>query len=339
MRELHGRNLEAFSRVLALSGLIILFFSFPGRAEPSEIFLEVLIPSKYAQLNPGESVLIQSDIILREDQAKAVVTDVLIEYSVKDSSEAILAKVLETKGGILRLSTVRELELPSSAKAGMYTVEVSAQYQNITGKNSAQFEIVNLPPAAFFSWQNYSHYSKIGAVIILATTFSLFLFGFWRLQGLAKKIEGKNEEKNKDAIPYPNYAVREYGKVGLVPLAGAETSSLVEKMTEYIHTFNYHQAVAHHYALQSHLEFSLKEGSKLRQAERLQKKLHLLLKINQLSACAGNHDLLNLKYHLNEAATLYAQLLPGSTEEEHFLEKVKSAHDTFAKMVLDEKRK
>ncbi len=314
---------------------IVVFLASMAAAEPSELFLEILIPSKYARISSGEAVLVESDIILRGNEDDIAIVDVTIEYMVKDTFDSVVTKAVETKGGIFRLTTVRELEMPSAAKPGMYTVEVAARYKNLTSKNSAQFEIVKPPLIGFFTWQNHL---KTGAAIIVTILVSIFLFGFWRLQSLAKKIEGKNEEKSKTALPYADYAVREYGKAGLVPLAGAETSSLVEKMTEYVHSFDYPQAVAHYHALQSHLEHSSKSGGKLQQVERLHKKLHLLLKINQFPSCTDNNDFLNLKYHLNEAAALYAQLLPGNIDEKHFLEKVKSAHDTFAKMALGEKR-
>lgn len=333
-----------------LLALFALLSSFSSAAEPSGIVVETQIPSKYLQVESGEAIVMQSDIILRQNETNALMTDVLLEYVIKDSSGTTTAKVSETKGGIFRFTTVKELHLPSEANPGMYAVEVIVRYKDLAATDSAMFEVIR-PQAGISFWQNYLGF---GTTLLLVP---LLLLWFWRLHHLARKLEQNripsdltDDDKAQDKVvqdkihantihfTYPNYASLEYEKAGLVPLVGAETSLLLKKATEHIHALNYPQAVAHVHVLQSYLESPHASKNKSRHVEKhvekLQKKVHLLLKLQQLQACLDNNDFLNLKYPLNEAAALYNQLQPGNHEEKKFLEKVKTRHDHFAKAML-----
>ncbi len=112
----------------------------------SELLINVNIPEKYLHIYPGESVLAETEIILIQTENAATIHDILIEYTIKNYNDAVVTKILETKGGSSRINTIEELNLPSDAQPGIYTLEVTVSKENILRKDSETFEVMEKIP-------------------------------------------------------------------------------------------------------------------------------------------------------------------------------------------------
>ncbi len=117
-----------------------------GREYLSELLIDVNIPEDYLHIYPGEFLLAGTDIILIQEEKAIGIHDVLIEYAIKYHNDTIVTRAMETKGGILRISTIKELKIPFDAKPGIYTLEVTVSKENVNSKNSATFEVLEKIP-------------------------------------------------------------------------------------------------------------------------------------------------------------------------------------------------
>ena len=156
-----------------------------GGGDLSELLINVNIPKHYFHIYSGESVLVETEIILKQEENATEMHDILIEYAIKENNGAVVTKAIETKGGILRINTIKELQLPSDAKPGMYTFEVKASKGSIVGINSATFEIIEKIPESK-NWEQIRDY-----VTLIMVIFNLMLIVavfFWM-----KKVKDKKK--------------------------------------------------------------------------------------------------------------------------------------------------
>lgn len=108
----------------------------------SGLLIKVNILEKNHQIYPGGSVLVETEIILLQEENAGSIHDILIEYTLKDHTGSVVSKVIETKGGRDRITAINELVLSSDTKPGIYFVEVKASKGNVQVMASATFEVV-----------------------------------------------------------------------------------------------------------------------------------------------------------------------------------------------------
>jgi len=129
--------------VLFFCVLLITFVFIIGvNYEGSMLLVDTYIPSKYERVASGESVLVESEIILRDNKE---IVDVEIEYTITDSKNSIIYRVVETKGGIVRINGVKELNIPLGLEPGIYHANVRASYSNFVRSDSDSFEVIKKP--------------------------------------------------------------------------------------------------------------------------------------------------------------------------------------------------
>lgn len=146
------------------------------------LLVDVEIPEGYQQLKEGDPVLVETQIILVGINKTDTIIDVLIEYIVKDKNGNIITSLSETKGGIVRIQTVKELHLPAGLPTGAYSVTIKASYKEVTGETSASFKITqNLGEQAFSST---FFTTKNLLILLLIGLMGLFFFSayqFWKI--------------------------------------------------------------------------------------------------------------------------------------------------------------
>ncbi len=171
--------------------LIILIVLVSSINAQEKLSLNVNIPTIYKEVFIGESILIETEIILIEHKPDEII-DVLIEYFVKDEKGSIIYKLSETKGGILRINDVKEIEIPNDIKPGLYIVEVKASYDNIFVVDSNSFNIIKKP-----FWDGDDKTILIIAIFI----FIILGFLYYELYKIKKyihyKVNGKTLFKEK----------------------------------------------------------------------------------------------------------------------------------------------
>ena len=125
--------------------------------------VNINIPEKYLHIYPGEPVLVETEIILVQENV-IVAHDILIEYTIKNYNGSVVTKVMETKGGRERLSIVKELVVSSDAKPGIYTLEIKVNKGSVESLTTENFEVVEkiLEPK---KREKVSDYLMIAAVI------------------------------------------------------------------------------------------------------------------------------------------------------------------------------
>ena len=169
--------------MLYLVGFFVVILAAPIRAQEL-LLVDVEIPEGYRQLEQFEPILVETQIILVGSN-RTNITDVLIEYIVKDKEDNLIAKMSETKGGLVRIQTVKELQLPADLADGVYSITVKASYKEIAGENSASFKITkNLGEEPFSS--SFSSTKNL-MILLLLGVISLFIFSayqFWRIKKL-----------------------------------------------------------------------------------------------------------------------------------------------------------
>ena len=116
----------------------------PSVLGKDKVAVDLEIPSQYKTANAGEAILIQTEVILIKDftgEEKDNVTDVLLEYTIKDSKSNIILSFSETKGTLLRLNTLKEISMPKDSPPGIYLAEVRASYRENSGMDAELFEV------------------------------------------------------------------------------------------------------------------------------------------------------------------------------------------------------
>ncbi len=127
--------------------VLLVFFSLSVNAEsnvgddPAEIILELTVPDEYQKITAGEHLFVESQILLVRENENSIL-DIIIEYSILDKEGKIINKLTETKGGIVRIGTVKELDIPKTSLPGVYTIVVKASYQDHDVESSENFEVV-----------------------------------------------------------------------------------------------------------------------------------------------------------------------------------------------------
>jgi len=328
---------KSFLTIIFLLFLLLLIT--PVYGEVSNLMVDVAIPARYKEISPGEPILAYSDVILIQEDQQA--HDINLDYVIKDKQQTIITSLTETKGGILRLNSVKEIPLSKELKPGSYSLEMSARYHNLTAVNSASFEIVAAPDG----------YSPFQVPFFALAVFALiiFLFGaiFVKLRHLDAAVNGFPSARRSifsdraASVPYPDFWHKEYTRIGLRALENNEFSHALEKMDSAIDEFNYDSALKWHHFLQARIgsnQFSMSSKEK-KSFDRITRKLTALMRINQLHSCSQQKDHINLKHLLNELATAYSELYQEKSQEkneneERFLSHLKKIHDTYARKLL-----
>ena len=123
--------------------LIILFLvtcTFLVSAKLSGIIVDSEIPKEYSKVNPGKNMLTYTNIILVREEPDPV--DILIEYTIFSPDNKIIDNFKETKGTVIRITTLKEFEIPNNAEYGTYRLEIKASYGEISNIANSQFEVV-----------------------------------------------------------------------------------------------------------------------------------------------------------------------------------------------------
>ena len=136
---------------------------------------------------------------------------------------------------------------------------------------------------------------------------------------------------------YPNHASHEYKKAGLETLKDATVSFLFAEADAHANALNFDQAVKLYHVILANQESLAAATEKPhdsalnKKIPRLHKKLCLLIKVNQLHSCVEKKDYANLKHLLNDAASLYNELLKDvDADEKKFLQSVESYHKVYS---------
>lgn len=126
--------------------LFLVFMSFVSPKAISEdsagnIIISLSILENYQKINAGEEILLESEILLLGSE-KSGISDVVLEYSIKDKNSLVINKVVETKSGEFRIDDVKHLLIPEDLPPGVYTVCLKAVWQNISKETALNFEVV-----------------------------------------------------------------------------------------------------------------------------------------------------------------------------------------------------
>ena len=119
--------------------IVILLASVAAAHHIQDMILEVSLPSRYERIIAGETIPVESQIILLK--GGQTVADVVIEYTVTDKNGVLITKASETKGGTLRIYSVMELRIPKQTPPGAYEVKVTASHGAITKQSSVTLEV------------------------------------------------------------------------------------------------------------------------------------------------------------------------------------------------------
>ncbi len=138
-----------------------------------------------------------------------------------------------------------------------------------------------------------------------------------------------------------HYAEKEYKNAGLISLQETSLQYLLRMAEQAANAFAYDNAVKYYHLLSTQQEgiASPQKAEMIasrKQIHRLEKKLTLLVKLQQLQQCHLQGDLANMKYVLNEIAALHNALCQGHQSEElTFLQTVKMQHTQYSQTVLN----
>ena len=161
--------------------LILLLVLLPISVKAENLLLvDAEIPESYQILAAGDSVLVETQIILVGKNQTDTLTDVVIEYVVKDKDNKIITQLSETKGGLVRIQTVKELHLPSDLSLGTYSISIRASYKEVLGETSASFKVAK-PESNYnltlSSANNLLKFILVGMAVLLA----LSMYQFWKI--------------------------------------------------------------------------------------------------------------------------------------------------------------
>jgi len=173
--------------ILLLVGLLTVLLSTAVKAQEL-LLVDVEIPEGYQQLKQGDPILAETQIILVGNNRTDTIIDVLIEYMIKDKEGNLITKVSETKGGVVRIQTVKELQLPADLPMGVYSITTKASYKDIAGETSASFKITrNLGQEQFSS--SFFNTRNLLILLLLGIITLIFLsaYQFWRIGRLYHK--------------------------------------------------------------------------------------------------------------------------------------------------------
>ena len=172
-------NKKGKSRIF-LIWLLVLPLAF-SLARAEELLVNAEIPEGYRHLTAADSVLVNAQINLVGYPENNSTYDVIIEYLVKDKKNNIITRFSETKGGFIRIQTVKELLLPPDLPSGIYSVTVRANYKTVFREKSVPFEIVKTysdsRDSAHTTNKNLLITLIVGIVILFLSSF----YQFWKL--------------------------------------------------------------------------------------------------------------------------------------------------------------
>lgn len=161
--------------------LLVLLLIVPVQAEEL-LLVDLEIPEGYQQLNQQESVLVETQIILVGRNQTDKLTDVLIEYSIKNKEDDTIIKLSETKGGVVRIQAVKELHLPAELLPGIYSVAVRASYKNVSAENSASFEVTKMLVEIEAFSQPTTRNLLLTIIVGMITLFLFSAYQFWKIE-------------------------------------------------------------------------------------------------------------------------------------------------------------
>lgn len=138
--------------VLFTGAMLVLLYLPPFNSQESpesrssDVLVHVDLFSGTEKIFGGEMLVAGIEVVLPRQRYEDVV-DVVMTYTITDSSGTVILRSEETKSGLLRIQTVKELAIPSNAFPGSYTLTVQASYseagydeQNVWVERSAQGE-------------------------------------------------------------------------------------------------------------------------------------------------------------------------------------------------------
>ena len=149
-----------------------------------DIVLSLDLPSGYKTVAPGGDIRLESQILLLREQDRDI-ADIIIEYAIIDRHGSVLVRTVETKGGIVRIFTVKELIVPFDAQSGIYELVVKASHGDVTKQSSVVFEVVEASEERFALSIN-SILVGIGAILLFF--FVMLVYIYWRFRQLHKRI-------------------------------------------------------------------------------------------------------------------------------------------------------
>lgn len=103
--------------------------------------VEIDIPLKYRQLNPGEELLATVTLFSIE---RVGLVDVGIEYIIKDANSKTIFSEEELLSVDVQASFIKSLKLPENIQPGDYLLYVRAKFGDTVGSSSAFFKVVEL---------------------------------------------------------------------------------------------------------------------------------------------------------------------------------------------------
>ncbi|MBI4153086.1 hypothetical protein HY497_01065 [Candidatus Woesearchaeota archaeon] len=155
-----------------------------------DIILSLDLPSEYKKVAPGGDIRLESQILLLREQDRDI-ADIIIEYAIIDRRGLVLAKAAETKGGIERISTTKELAVPSDAQPGIYEIVVKASHGDITKQSSVVFEVIASEEQ--FALSITSILVGIGTILLFFFVMLVYIYlRFRKLHKLITVISTKN---------------------------------------------------------------------------------------------------------------------------------------------------
>ena len=157
----------------------------------SDIILDISLPSRYENVEADETVIVESQIILLGDGQ--TVADVLIDYEIRDRSDALITKTTETKGGLLRIQTVKELQIPKQTHPGVYEIIVTASHGDVQKQSSVMFEVKEKEEIGNAETRNVF---ILMAILLVNIIFFIILFyemhKFKKIENLFERVSEKD---------------------------------------------------------------------------------------------------------------------------------------------------
>src|SRR3989344_2724583 len=87
--------------LIVLIGIFMLSFILVKADLESEILVNLKLSDSFYQVLPGETITVETEIILLREVREDKVVDLLIEYFLINSTDSTIFKLSETKGAIL----------------------------------------------------------------------------------------------------------------------------------------------------------------------------------------------------------------------------------------------
>ena len=179
------------SKIFPILGLFILLAFLEISAAQERLYLNSSILSRYKTISAGEVILVNTEIILSREETETPV-DIAIEYAIYDSKGSFLYKIKETKSLFLRMTTVKEVEIPLNAEKGSYSLVVKADYKDVTATSSDEFEIIEGP----IYIPRFYTYIIIGIILLILLIFTFSLYYQYRKFKYMEKLVKKVSERD-----------------------------------------------------------------------------------------------------------------------------------------------